>query len=275
MSSPFKAFTAKFHSKKKLSSSLCRVKFTGNFDNVHYLGLDQRIKLIFPLPNCDSFKFNNNEHWYEQWKKADHDTRGTMRTYTIRELNESELLVDFVIHQPATSPAMRWLDSVSSDETISIVLPLKDQTEFVRPRLLGVEWNPPEAAKELALYADLTSLPAATQIVKSHIENNDERILNIYLQVPHPDDAKEIHKLIHGRKGIGLEYFYENIEKDDGAEKTILWDVTTEESNTPFYAWVAAERSVVKQIRQQLKLNYLKIDVSCMGYWRKGESSLD
>ncbi|MFT4148102.1 MAG: siderophore-interacting protein [Micrococcaceae bacterium] len=276
MKAPFKAFTATFVSKAMISPSLARVTFTGDFTAVNFLGLDQRVKLIFPAPGHEPFIFPPNQDWYQSWKNADHDTRGTMRSYTIKSMTTHELIIDFAIHEPAASPAMVWLSQAQQGSTLTTILPLLKRTQYVRPRLLGVEWNPPEYAVKLAIYADITSLPAAMNIVTDYLKHHDKRELSIQLFLVNEEDAQELRELIAGQSHIKLKVLNFHPDKLHHHSGQLLWDIGEQLSEKPkLYAWVAAERSIVRKIRQRLKQKELDLEISCMGYWRKGESALD
>ncbi|HEX6474009.1 MAG TPA: SIP domain-containing protein, partial [Candidatus Limnocylindria bacterium] len=55
----------------------------------------------------------------------------------------------------------------------------------------------------------------------------------------------------------------------------ILWETTTG-STRPFYAWIAGEAAVIRELRRYL-VRDVGIDrkqVAFMGYWRRGKAEL-
>src|SRR4051794_30483781 len=66
---------------------------------------DQRFKVIFPNTAGDLPSFTHaTEDWWTTWIEIPEDERGSMRTYTIRDVvgegtDDARLVVDIVVHE--------------------------------------------------------------------------------------------------------------------------------------------------------------------------------
>ncbi|MGO7983710.1 siderophore-interacting protein, partial [Rhizobium johnstonii] len=69
-------------------------------------GLDQRIKIVLPLPDSGFAHFPRTLEWYRDWRDLPEEHRNPFRTYTVRAVRpaEREVDVDFVLHGE-TEPA--------------------------------------------------------------------------------------------------------------------------------------------------------------------------
>ena len=168
----FFPFLATVKHSERISPNFQRVTFTG-VDDMGPAGhiMDLRIKLVIPgaqgLP-----EMSGKENWYDEWKAIEPDKRGSMRTYSIRELRragehgegsngEAELDIDFALHgvgTPDSGPAATWAVAAKPGDQLYVVAPQKDDESGP-----GIEFQPGEATNVVIL-GDETALPAMLRI---------------------------------------------------------------------------------------------------------------
>ena len=168
----FFPFLATVKHSERISPNFQRVTFTG-VDDMGSAGhiMDLRIKLVIPgaqgLP-----EMSGKENWYDEWKAIEPDKRGSMRTYSIRELRragehgegsngEAELDIDFALHgvgTPDSGPAATWAVAAKPGDQLYVVAPQKDDESGP-----GIEFQPGEATNVVIL-GDETALPAMLRI---------------------------------------------------------------------------------------------------------------
>ena len=94
---------------------------------------DQRMKIVFPnaAGNLPSFA-GMDESWWETWMQIPEDERGSMRTYTIRDLAGSgagaRLVVDIVVHEPGEprcigGPGNEWALRAQPGDRLIVLAP--------------------------------------------------------------------------------------------------------------------------------------------------------
>src|ERR671921_1889646 len=145
--------------------------------------MDQRIKVVLPLPGQAVVDFPSDPDWYGAWRALPVERRMPIRTYTIRALRgeHGEVDVDFVLHG-ATGPASAWAETAVVGDEIVLVAP---NARFPGPTG-GFEWHPPADASCLLLAGDETAVPAICAIVESLPAGCDARVL---LEIPTTEDA--------------------------------------------------------------------------------------
>ena len=113
MIDPFRIFHVRVSRLRRLSPTFMRVTFTGDdlglfADN----GLDQRIKIILPLPGHGLTSLPTGSDWYARWRELPDELRNSVRTYTARAVRPDlrEVDVDIVMHElhDDAGPAARW-----------------------------------------------------------------------------------------------------------------------------------------------------------------------
>ncbi|WP_252372606.1 siderophore-interacting protein [Pimelobacter sp. 30-1] len=133
---------------------------------------DQRIKLIFPnaAGGLPSFA-NADESWWTSWIEIPEHERGSMRTYTIRDIlgegAATRLVVDIVVHDTdhadekdhEDGAGNRWALQAAVGQRLVTLAPRKGQ-EFG-----GIEWEP-GAARRLLLVGDETAVPAIRGVLR-------------------------------------------------------------------------------------------------------------
>lgn len=126
---PYVLARAEVRAVERVSPNFVRVTFGGSeLDEFGTPGdvYDARIKLVFPpasgiLPDID----RETDDWWGAYLAVPEDERGSMRTYSIRELRTpaaehveasgTEVVVDFVLHLAPglTGPASLWASSAA------------------------------------------------------------------------------------------------------------------------------------------------------------------
>jgi NADPH-dependent ferric siderophore reductase len=286
-----------------LSPSFTRVTFSsGDLQYFGTAGLDQRIKVVFPLAGIGMSDFGatdeqtiNDGTWYPRWRDLPDSVRNPIRTYTIRAVRPAvrEIDIDFVAHGDG-GPAAHWLLSVTPGDEVIIIGP--DQ-RGVDPRG-GIDWHPGSAHRVL-LAGDETAAPAICSILESLPEGTTARA---FIEVPSSADVLaltvpagcEVTWLArdggaHGsaldpavRRWVGR---HRDLLRpvvvgtpqplaDIDVDIDLLWDSPEETPGSTFYAWLAGEAGTIKALRRYLVTD-TGIDrkrVAFMGYWRLGKA---
>jgi NADPH-dependent ferric siderophore reductase len=290
----------------RVSPSFVRVTFGG--DELFEFGtpgavFDSRIKLVFPpasgvLPELD----RSSDDWWQSFLAVPEEDRGSMRTYSVRELRVDEATgtevdVDFVLHlEPGlTGPASRWASEAAVGQELYLVGPRRGVLEHG-----GAEYEP-GTADSVVLAGDETAAPAIARI----LEDAPRDLRGVaFIEVPSPADilridvpaGVEVHWLPrdagepHGLRLIPAVLGYlgdadatAEIRVKDIDGEDLLWE-TPDYSGlgedigpaaaAPLerYFWIAGESGVVTTLRRHL-VKDLGIDrrqVAFMGYWRRG-----
>lgn len=286
----------------RLSPHFVRVTFTGpDFDVFGTAGLDQRIKLILPLPDGTLSDIGQHDDeaidagdWFTTWRELPSEVRSPLRTYTVRRVEPSarRLVVDFVVHHDA-GPAGSWAEAAAVGQEIVVVGP-DQRSEGFR---LGLDWHP-GTARRLFLAGDETAAPAICAILESL---DDSYEVDAFIEVPTAadrltldlpesfrvswvarEDADHGATLAHAvtawtstagevlaRAAAPRRQELADIDVDTD----MLWD-SPEDSDGEFYAWIAGESAMVKGLRRHF-VQGCGVDrkrVAFMGYWRLGQS---
>lgn len=151
-----------------LSPNFVRVTFTGEelreFATPGAV-FDLRIKLIFPPASGVLPRISAEDGWYQGWVALPEEERGSMRTYSIRDIRvidgETEIDVDFVLHlQPGlTGPASTWASQAQVGQELVIAGPRRGRDWG------GIEFSP-AAAPSVVLAGDETAAPAIARIIE-------------------------------------------------------------------------------------------------------------
>lgn len=291
---PYRTYRTAVTRLEQLSPHFLRVTLTGS-DLVHFgtAGLDQRIKLVLPLPDgsfTDVGQFDETVdmmQWYRRWRELPDETRNPIRTYTIRAVRPQarEIDVDFVLHG-TEGPASAWASTAAPGAPLVVIGPDSRADETG-----GREWNPGEAGSVL-IAGDETAVPAICAIVESlpaHATGS------VYIEVPTEADALPLTSpagvavtwLSRGSTAHGLRlsaavhaWGEAQVRADDPADDLadlhddeVLWEVP-ESATGSCYAWLAGEAGTITALRRHL-VRDLGIDrrsVAFMGYWRRGRA---
>lgn len=237
----------------RLSPTFLRVTFTGDdLDVFADNGLDQRIKVVLPLPGRGFATLPTGPDWYQAWRALPEPDRNPIRTYTVRAVRPPvrEVDVDFALHGDL-GPASRWAGTARVGDPVALIGP---DARHPGPHG-GVEFSPP-APGPLLLAGDETAVPAICAIIPTVVR------ATVLLEVP---CAADVLPLSHV-DGVEVRW----LARDGAAHGSLL--VPAVRSLPPFasYAWIAGESSVVRSLRRILLNQHgLSRDaVTFMGYWR-------
>ncbi|MBC7591319.1 MAG: siderophore-interacting protein [Salinibacterium sp.] len=293
----YRPYRASVVSITEISPSFRRVTFTGpHFEHFAPHGLDQRIKLVFPSSSAEVADIGADDEvaqregsWYSLWRDLPDHRRSPIRTFTVRGVRPSarQLDVDFVVHGDG-GPAAHWLSGASIGDEIVIVGPDARSESSA----LGIDWRP-GSARALLLAGDATAAPAICSILESLPEGTRARA---FIEVPTIDDVLAVRSRAHievtwvtadlgesvrdwtasnsASFASALALTGQAIPEID-IDTEMLWE-SPKESSGNFYAWLAGESALIKDLRRLL-VSELGIDrsrVAFMGYWRRGRSEL-
>ncbi|GAA1843846.1 siderophore-interacting protein [Microlunatus capsulatus] len=212
-------------------------------------GPDQRFKLLLPHPGQERPVLPDREDWYESWRAMPVDVRPVMRTYTIRTARpeEGEVDVDVVLHQPS-GPASSWAAAAAPGDRVALYAAWAEYEVA------------PDAGRQLVA-GDHTALPAIGAICERLDAGAQADVL---VEVAGPEERLELCTppgvvlrwldAVPGRPGAALAAAVGALPVDIGFG----------------YAWVAADRDTVAQIRRHLvgARGLAPEQVMFMGYWR-------
>ncbi len=302
---PFQMVRASVSRVERVSPSFARITFAG--DELADFGtpgatFDQRIKLVFPpetgvLPDLS----RAGADWYQAWLSVPESERGTMRTYSIREVcvgaGGTEVVIDFVLHlAPGLSgPASCWAADAQLGQELLLIGPRRGRTDGG-----GIEFNPGDAARVL-LAGDETAAPAIARILE---DASADLRGDVFIEVPRASDELAIAAPSgvtvtwiargddaeapggHGEKlisavtdhlGVAAELSIQDLDSDE-----LLWEtpsysglgdsLETSDPHADRYFWIAGESGVVTTLRRHLvkTLGIDRAQVAFMGYWRHG-----
>jgi NADPH-dependent ferric siderophore reductase len=286
---------------RRLSPSFLRVTFVGpDLDVFTSNGLDQRIKVLLPIPGRGLVDCPTGPDWYGEWRALPAERQVPIRTYTVRAVRSdpAEVDVDFVLHG-ATGPASAWAETAMVGDEVVLVGP---NALFEGPTG-GFEWHPSADATSLLVAGDETAVPAICAIVESLPAGRRAVVL---MEVPTADDALDVAAPAGVRvtwlprisetgtspRGLlltravmaAMTEFADDLvpaaatDLDDvDIETGILWEVPPEAPRGApgTYAWLAGEAGVVKGLRRHLvqEVGLPRTSVAFMGYWREGRES--
>jgi len=285
--------TVEVRATERLSPSFVRLEL-GGADLAHF-GVDgplydQRIKLLLPgpagLPELGA------DTWWTDWCALPEETRGHVRTYTIREVRgcgaDTRLVVDVVLHPGAHGPGSTWAAEAVVGDRVIVLCPRRGAP------FGGIEFAPC-GAERLLLAGDETAVPAIAAILALLPDDADGAA---FLEVPVGGDVQPLPAppgvainwlpragaplgrrltaavLAHLGGGAMPSVADEEVDPD-------LWETPSFSSSgeplaagdrAGLYAWVAAESKVVTGLRRALvaDLGLNRSQVAFMGYWREG-----
>ena len=145
---------------------------------------DQRIKLVFPdaqgrLPDVATA----DENWLRSWFELPEDSRGAMRTYTVRAVRgegaDTRLVVDLVLHPGGSGPGGDWAAAAGAGDRLVVLAPRRGVP------FGGIEFAPPGAAR-LLLVGDETAVPAVASILE---DLGPDARGAVFLEVPEERDV--------------------------------------------------------------------------------------
>lgn len=297
---PFRVTVAATH---RVCPSFLRVTLAGpDLDLFGQDGLDQRVKIVFPLPDgtlCDIDRPEVVEDgtWYERWRALPEARRNPLRTYTVRRVRPAarELDIDLVLHG-GTGPAARWLEAVRPGDEVVVIGP---DARSIHSHV-GIDFRP-GPARRLLLAGDETAAPAICAILEAL---PDDRTAQAFIEVPDADDrfpldlppTARVDWLPRSGAAVGTRLVPEvTAWAGDAADllaaaaapaaqqltevdvdRELLWESPAAPPDEAFYAWLAGEAGVIRDLRRLLVRGH-GVDrsrVAFMGYWRLGRAEL-
>lgn len=270
----YSAFPVVVAAKRWLSPGFVRLTLAGSA-LAHFAswGLDQRIKLVLPMPDGSAPRFGLDEdptphpqQWYTRWKELPVAERNVLRTYTPAAIrpDRGEIDVDLFIHEPA-GPASAWARSCVVGEELVITGP----DARVGYTGYGIHYTPDGRPGRVLLVGDESALPAIANIVAQM--PSAERI-DVLLELGDPRDdtlspvPAHTHLEIVPRKGVaGVALEAAVARWGDLHAGAFVADPTA-------YAWLAGETGATTRIRRRLtaELGLDKSRVAFLGYWKLG-----
>lgn len=294
---------------RSLSPHFVRVTFTAeSLADFGVDGLDQRIKLVFPLDDgsargrlcdvgADDATVIAEGTWYARWRALPDAERSPFRTYTVRAVRPAlhEVDIDMVLHADGDGPASRWLSRAAIGDELILVGPDAHSVDSA----VGIDWHPGDAS-ELLLIGDETAAPAICSILESLPQGV---VARAFVEVPSSADALQLDlpqgatitwlARGDGAHGSALDPAVRGWVADNpnvirpalaaatqpiaeiDVDRELLWD-SPADAEPGFYGWLAGESSVIKSLRRFL-VSETGIDrkrIAFMGYWRLGKSEL-
>jgi NADPH-dependent ferric siderophore reductase len=200
------AFAVQVTAVQQLSPNFRRITLGGyslRSFGVHGSTLDLRVKLMIPSRAADGTAVPLPEFrmeragWYREWLAMDPATRGSMRTYTVRQERLDaiypELDIDFVLHFDETGnggPAANWALNAKPGDTLTLIGPNNRAAHCVTAETYsGIEWRPGMAERVL-LAGDETAVPAIGAILEALPPYMSGHAI---LEVPEAGDFQDLH----------------------------------------------------------------------------------
>lgn len=303
----YRAYRARVARVERLTPHFTRVTFAGEeLAGFGTAGLDQRIKIVLPLPEVGFAAFPDVDDWYSAWRELPAESRNPFRTYTARAVRPElrELDIDFVGHGDG-GPASAWAMNAAPGDEIVLIGP----DELSEGRATGIDWRP-GAVDTVLLAGDETAAPAIASILETLPADASGVAL---IEVPSADDVLELRhpagvevrwlpraiadaghggELIPAVRDWVVRHLVsraalvpsedaaaalEAAERAD-ADDAQLWDVPEGHSlDGACYAWLAGEASAITTLRRFLvrEAGLDRRQVAFMGYWRHGRAELD
>ncbi len=299
----YRPFRVTVAATRRLCPSFLRVTLAGpDLDLFGRDGLDQRVKILFPLPDgtlcdVDAPEVVEDGTWYERWRGLPDARRNPLRTYTVRRVRPAirELDIDLVVHG-GTGPAAQWLEGVHPGDEVIVVGP---DARSIHSHV-GIDFRP-GSARRLLLAGDETAAPAISAILESLPA---DRAARAFIEVPDPQDrfslelppTAEVTWLPRSGGPVGsrlvpaVTAWVRSVDDllsaaaapapqslaEVDVDRDVLWESPAAPPDEAFYAWLAGEAGVIKDLRRLLVRGH-GVDrsrVAFMGYWRLGRAEL-
>lgn len=303
----YRAYRANVSRVERLTPHFTRVTFAGEeLAGFGTAGLDQRIKVVLPLPEVGFAAFPDVDDWYSAWRELPAESRNPFRTYTARAVRPGlrEVDIDFVGHGDG-GPASAWAMNAAPGDEIVLIGP----DELSEGRATGIDWRP-GVVDTVLLAGDETAAPAIASILETLPADASGVAL---IEVPSADDVLELRhpagvevcwlprtiadaghggELIPAVRDWVVRHLVSRaalVPSDDAAaaleaaeradaDDAPLWDVPDGHSlDGACYAWLAGEASAITTLRRFLvrEAGLDRRQVAFMGYWRHGRAELD
>lgn len=304
----YRSFRVQVSRVERLAPHFTNVTFAGDdLDEFGTAGLDQRVKVVLPLPEIGFAAFPEGDDWYTAWRELPTELRNPFRTYTVRAVRPELREVDIVfVGHGDTGPASAWAEQAAPGDQIVLIGP----DELSPGRTVGIDWRPGDV-DTLLLAGDETAAPAIASILESlpsdatgvalievpaHGDRLDVRApagVEVRWLTRADDECRHGGLLVPAVRDWVVRHLaargLRNPDADEaaaalaGAEQadppdTPLWDVPEGHSlDGDCYAWLAGEASAITTLRRFLvrEAGLDRRQVAFMGYWRVGRAELD
>lgn len=300
----YRVFSVRVAAVSALTPSFVRVTLTGDaLADFSAVGLDQRIKVVLPIPGHGFTDLPDGDDWYGAWRALPDAERNPLRTYTVRSFRPDahELDIDFVAHGD-TGPASRWVSSCRVGDELRIVGPAVPSSPAELPS--GAAEFAPGSATRILLAGDETAAPAICAILEAL---DVATVGHVFIEVPTDADrlpvtapagvevrwiarngashgvrmtdqvhawASQVASVTTGAAGAEASARGAVELTDVDVDEQVLWDVPAAVDERPVYAWIAGEAGCVKELRRHLVrgVGLDRRQVAFMGYWRHGKA---
>ncbi|PZF59879.1 siderophore-interacting protein [Curtobacterium sp. MCSS17_008] len=302
----YRVFSVRVAAVTALTPSFVRVTLTGDaLADFSAVGLDQRIKIVLPIPGHGFTDLPDGDDWYGAWRALPDAERNPLRTYTVRSFRPDarELDIDFVAHGD-TGPASRWVSSCRVGDELRIVGPAVPSSPAELPS--GAAEFAPGSATRILLAGDETAAPAICAILEAL---DVTTVGHVFIEVPTDADRLPVtapagvevrwiarNGASHGVRMTDQVHAWASDVVTAGActgdvgaaalevaavdpgdvdvDQHVLWDVPAPVDERPVYAWIAGEAGCVKDLRRHLVrgVGLAREQVAFMGYWRHGKA---
>ncbi|MFJ3382693.1 MULTISPECIES: siderophore-interacting protein [unclassified Curtobacterium] len=292
----FRVFSVRVAAVTSLTPNFVRVTLTGDeLGSFSAVGLDQRIKIVLPIPGHGFTDLPDGSDWYTAWRELPDATRNPLRTYTVRSFRPDarELDIDFVAHGD-TGPASRWVSSCAVGDELRIVGPAVPSSPAELPAG-GAEFAP-GAANRILLAGDETAAPAICAILESL---DVATVGHVFIEVPTDADRLPVtapagvevrwiarNGASHGVRMTDQVHAWASTAVSGAApcsssdelvdvdvDEQVLWEIPPV-TDSQLYAWIAGEAGCIKELRRHLVrgVGLDRKQVAFMGYWRHGKA---
>ncbi|MBP1300120.1 siderophore-interacting protein [Curtobacterium sp. 1310] len=297
----YRVFSVRVAAVSALTPSFVRVTLTGDaLADFSAVGLDQRIKVVLPIPGHGFTDLPDGDDWYGAWRALPDAERNPLRTYTVRSFRPDarELDIDFVAHGD-TGPASRWVSACRVGDELRVVGPAVPSSPAELPS--GAAEFAPGSATRILLAGDETAAPAICAILEAL---DVATVGHVFIEVPTDADRLPVtapagvevrwiarNGASHGVRmtdqvhawaaavTTGAASVAEPVRgavdlADVDVDEQVLWDVPAALDERPVYAWIAGEAGCVKELRRHLVrgVGLDRRQVAFMGYWRHGKA---
>ena len=182
----YRGFHASVRRVDRLSPHFTRVTFAGDeLSGFGTAGLDQRVKVVLPIPARGFGDFPDGEDWYREWRELPAERRNVFRTYTVRAVRPEagEVDIEFALHGDL-GPASAWATRATPGDEIILIGP----DELSPDRAVGIDFRP-GLVETVLLAGDETAAPAICAI----LEQLPAHAAGIaIIEVPSPLDFLEV-----------------------------------------------------------------------------------
>ncbi|OII24427.1 siderophore-interacting protein [Curtobacterium sp. MCBA15_013] len=296
MAARYRVFSVRVAAVTSLTPHFVRVTLTGDaLAEFSSVGLDQRIKIVLPIPGHGFTDLPDGEDWYGAWRALPDAVRNPLRTYTVRSFRPDarELDIDFVAHGD-TGPASRWVSECRVGDELRIVGPAVPSSPAELPT--GAAEFDPGAANRILLAGDETAAPAICAILEAL---DVATVGHVFIEVPTDADRLPVsapagvevrwiarNGASHGVRMTDQVHAWASTVAagpacgdagelaDVDVDEQVLWDIPAGDEPRPVYAWIAGEAGCVKELRRHLVrgVGLDRKQVAFMGYWRHGKA---